>query len=422
MGRGLKVLAALVLGALALGARPAGAAVAPLCAPVSAQERAVDPGGTMLSETNHTGVIDLYFEPALGTPVTFYECVRGRPHRLGTAQPDGTAFTGLKGAVPWACGRRVRHFVSTTTDAGQLVRREVSARTPGCAHRFTLAGTRRGRRVAVKVADTWGIGGIHVRLCVRPPAHARRCQVVGFPASVGARTVRFRARERGRWRLDLRVAGFHVRGVVGRAGSRPRPVLLATGDSTMQGVDSALSDDLGAFRVVSSVAPGGEISLGHWPQIARVQVKRLHPAVTVVSIGATEGFPMTSPDGTRQTCCDPGWVAEYVRRARSMMRTYRQGGRARVYWETIALSRDPARAAIVRVINQAFVTAAKGLSGVTVLRMDLLFSPHGYQATIRDRGRDVPVREDDGVHLNASGTAIEARETAKAIRAGQPPT
>ena len=70
----------------------------------------------MLSETNHTGVIDLYFEPALGTPVTFYECVRGRPHRLGTAQPDGTAFTGLKGAVPWACGRRVRHFVSTTTD------------------------------------------------------------------------------------------------------------------------------------------------------------------------------------------------------------------------------------------------------------------------------------------------------------------
>jgi hypothetical protein len=31
----------------------------------------------------------------------------------------------------------------------------------------------------------------------------------------------------------------------------------------------------------------------------------------------------------------------------------------------------------------------------------------------------VPVREDDGVHLNASGTAIEARETAKAIR-GQP--
>src|SRR4051812_48985693 len=108
--------------------------------------------------------------------------------------------------------------------------------------------------------------------------------------------------------------------------------------------------------------------------------------------------------------------AEPPRRARAMMRTYRQGGRARVYFETIPLSRDPARAAIVRLCNQAFVEAARGLTGVSVLRMDLLFSPHGYQETIRDGGRDVRVREDDGVHLNASGTAIEARETARAIR------
>jgi lysophospholipase L1-like esterase len=412
VGRGLT--AALVLCALALGARPAAAATA-LCAPMSAQEQAADPGAALLAETNHTGVVDLYLDPAAGVPVTFFECVRGRPHALGTAQPDGTAFTGLRGAVPWACGRRVRHFVSTATVQGQLVRREVSARTPGCAHRFTLTGTRRGRVVAVKVTDTWGIGGIHARLCLRSPAGARRCRVVAFAPAVGARTVRFRAR--GRWTLDLRVHGFHVRGAVGRAAGRPLPVLLATGDSTMQGVDSALSDDLAGFHVVSSVALGGEISLGGWPKIARGQVAALHPAVVVVSVGATEGFPMTSPDGTRHDCCDPGWVAEYVRRARAMMRTYRQGGRARVYWETVALSKEPARAAIVRTINQAFITAAQGLSGVTVLRMDLLFSPHGYQETIRDGGRDVRVREDDGVHLNASGTAIEARETARAIQA-----
>jgi hypothetical protein len=62
------------------------------------------------------------------------------------------------------------------------------------------------------------------------------------------------------------------------------------------------------------------------------------------------------------------------------------------------------------------VAAATGLKGVHVLRMDLLFTPHGYQETIRDGGRDVPIREHDGIHLNASGTAIQARETAKAIR------
>src|SRR5262249_25338253 len=162
---------------------------------------------------------------------------------------------------------------STTTVAGQLVRREVTARTPGCAHRFTLSAVRRGRTAVVKVTDTWGIGGIHVRLCLG----ARRCRVIGFPAAVSTRT----ARLRGRGRLDRRVRGFHVRGTVGHARSRPLPVLLATGDSTMQGVDSALSDDLGEFRVAPEVSPGGEISLGHWPKVARAQVAALHPAITV---------------------------------------------------------------------------------------------------------------------------------------------
>jgi hypothetical protein len=232
--------------------------------------------------------------------------------------------------------------------------------------------------------------------------------------------VRFRAGERGRWKLDLRVRRFHVRGEVAvgvkHVRSRPRPVLLATGDSTMNGVASALSDDLGEFTVVPAVTLGAEISLADWPTVAWNQVRAFHPAVTVVSIGGTEGFPMTSPDGVTHDCCDPAWVSEYIRRVRAMVQFYRQRGRARVYVETIALSPNPARAAILRICNQALITAASGLSGVTVLRMDLLFSPHGYQATIRDGGRDVPIREDDGVHLNASGTAIEARETAKAIR------
>jgi hypothetical protein len=99
------------------------------------------------------------------------------------------------------------------------------------------------------------------------------------------------------------------------------------------------------------------------------------------------------------------------------MRTYLETGR--VYWATIALSHDPRRAAIVKVCNQAFLDAAKGLPGVTVLRMDQLFTPNGYQETIRDGGRQVRIREDDGIHLNASGTAIEAREAARAIR-GEP--
>jgi hypothetical protein len=61
--------------------------------------------------------------------------------------------------------------------------------------------------------------------------------------------------------------------------------------------------------------------------------------------------------------------------------------------------------------------AAGGLSGVTVVRVDQLFSPHGYQDVFRYRGRDVRVRELDGIHLNISGTAILAKLLAPAISA-----
>ena len=52
------------------------------------------------------------------------------------------------------------------------------------------------------------------------------------------------------------------------------------------------------------------------------------------------------------------------------------------------------------------------------MRVDRLFSPAGtYTDVIRHRGRDVRVRDADGVHLNISGTAILARLLAPQIRA-----
>ena len=53
--------------------------------------------------------------------------------------------------------------------------------------------------------------------------------------------------------------------------------------------------------------------------------------------------------------------------------------------------------------------AGRDIGGVRVLRMDLLFTPHGYREVMRYRGRDVRVREADGIHLNVAGTAIAAR-------------
>jgi hypothetical protein len=197
------------------------------------------------------------------------------------------------------------------------------------------------------------------------------------------------------------------------------PTVLATGDSTMQGVESFLADELGDdATVVSDVHPGLAISNGNaLLPIALKQVARVRPRSTVVSIGAVEGYRMRGADGATHDCCDEAWVTEYARRVRESMDAYRQRGRGKVFWLTIPGPSDPARAPIVDAVNRAIVLAAEHLAGVRVLRMDLLFTPAGYREVMRYRGRDVRVREGDGIHLNVAGTAIAARAVAQALRA-----
>jgi hypothetical protein len=123
---------------------------------------------------------------------------------------------------------------------------------------------------------------------------------------------------------------------------------------------------------------------------------------------------MTAPDGARVSCCDAPWQAEYARRARLAMQAYARG--RRVLWLTLPLPRDDRRREITSTVNRAIVAAAAGLARVRVLRMDVVFTPDGYREVIRYRGRDVDVRDVDGVHLNVAGTAIAAKIVAGELR------
>ena len=385
----------------------------------------LNPAETMAfaTQTTSVGVIDLHFFLAQG-PVTYYECVDDQPHLLGTSSQVNGNLTSLLGAVPWSCDRPARRFAATTTLLdGRVMRGLASSRTRSCAKRIQLsapARVRRGQLATVRMTDTWGIGGIHVRLCATPPKGRKHCQVVAFAKAVEARSVQVRATQRGHWRLDLQVRRFHVRSTlavgVKAVPARPLPLLLATGDSIMMGVDSALSDDLPEVGVDSEVHPGTGLTKDDWLGMAREQTKRLHQAITVISLGANEGFPLPV-DGAPHDCCDEAWVLAYQRRVRTMMDIYRRGGAARVYYLTLPIPHPAGSAALVKLINEAIIRAGRDVAGVRVLRMDQLFTPDGaFQETIRDGGRTVDVREADGVHLNASGQAIAARETAKAIR------
>jgi hypothetical protein len=376
------------------------------------------------ADATQIGVISLHFFGAAGRPVTFHERVGGKLVRLGT-RTSASDETIMREAVVWRCDRLVRRFVASARLAdGRLAFGEYSVRTSSCRTRLELVVPRRlapGALGRVSVIDRWGNGDVTPRLCITPPGAKRACDRVRLRRAVSVATHRFRPRATGRWRVELRFRGHRMRRSVavgsGVGAATPPPVVLATGDSTMQGIDTFLADELGdGAKVVSDVRPSTGISkpFGPWDTLARSQTRRLRQAATVVSLGILDRFALTAPNGVTLACCGAGWIAEYTRRVRAMMKTYRRERRGRVLWLTLPLPKGPRLAA--DAVNLAVVQAAKGIAGVEVLRMDLFFSPSGFRETMPYRGRIVDVREEDGIHLNITGQVIAARIVAGALR------
>ncbi|MDX6678127.1 MAG: uncharacterized protein QOE31_2179 [Solirubrobacteraceae bacterium] len=380
------------------------------------------------ADATDIGVVHALFSRANGAPVRFFERVGDRLSALGSAQTPPGVDTILRDATTWSCSRQTRRFMAFA-NLGSFVATGVDTiRTPSCAGRFRIVATRHGaagRAVVLRVVDRWGTGAITPRLCVAAPARRAVCRVLRFPRAVGVMSRRLRTTRPGLWRIDLRVTGTHTRAAIrvgaGSPAPKPAPVLLATGDSMMFGLDSFLADELaGTVEVRSDVRPGTGISKlsSDWLRIASDQVSAQRPRITVIMLGAADGYPMTTPaGGSAVPCCGLPWMAEYARRARVMMRSYLRDGRGRVYWLTIPIPRQVERIPIVLAINGVIRRAAVGVAGVTVVPLDSLFTPHGYRDVVRYHGATVRVRDVDGLHLNLQGQAIAAKAIARIMRA-----
>ena len=201
--------------------------------------------------------------------------------------------------------------------------------------------------------------------------------------------------------------------------------LLATGDSMIQIVDSHLKSRLGRRRA-TTVRSDARIGTGisklamlDWIRKARGQASGFKPDVTVMFLGANDGFPMKTPSGASVACCDAGWVAEYARRVESMMRSYRRGGRSLVYWLTLPTPRRGDFARIYRAANVAIRRAAARVGdGARVIDLVPVFTPGGrFRQTITFRGRTVKARQGDGVHLSSTGASIAATLVIDRLRA-----
>ena len=175
---------------------------------------------------------------------------------------------------------------------------------------------RPGAKASVRVADRWGIGGVEPELCIGPVGGEPRCKTLAFPRAVTLASRRFQATERGRWRVELRVAGKRIRTAVvvgARAAPSPKPlpIVFAAGDSTMQGIDSFLADELAGLAYVrSDVRPGTGISRGvYWQWHAKSQTKRLRQRVTVMSVGAaSDGLPIPNGDRRAAAVLRRAWI------------------------------------------------------------------------------------------------------------------
>jgi lysophospholipase L1-like esterase len=384
------------------------ALVAGLAAERGAGDDAQAQALTLSADKRETGYIGLQLRSAPGVRVTITEGTE----QLTQVTPTGPS-TALRRVATWLCDRRARTFTATSED-GQTASAEL--RTPSCARRLALRAprsVRSGRAVAVRLVDRWRIGDLVARFCVEPPGGPASCR----RERAGGRS-RFRALRPGGWRLEASTRHARAERIVRAAHPGGRLRLLATGDSMIQIIDGFLKARLAphGVRVHSDahISTGiSKPSLLDWQAQARRQAAG-KPDVVVMFLGANDGFPM----GDAACCNNDAWIAEYARRARSMMRSYARGGRTRIYWLLLPTPRGGFFRETFPAVNAGIRRAAAGVRrNVRVIDLVEVFTPGGrYRDSMPVGGRERRVRQGDGVHLNTTGASVAANVIIRTLR------
>jgi lysophospholipase L1-like esterase len=374
---------------------------------------------SLSASRSETGWIRLTATAPDATNVTLTEEVGDVPQPLADVKPS-SGKAELRHAEIWRCDRRQRRFVATASyPDGTTATSAASITTPACTKRLTLAATARRGRVAIRVTDRWGVGDVPARACVAAAGRKLACHSVRIPGGRKWATLSYRARTSGLWSAVLQTAWGQR--ATERVYVRPkgRLRLLATGDSMIQYVDLSLNDRLGrrGFKVKSDARISTGLSkpfLLNWPKLAKKQAARFRPDVSVVFIGANDGFPFGKVD-----CCGDAWVDAYAARARSMMSAYSRQGRGLVYWLTLPAPRPAEWRPIYPAVNRALKRAAAGFAGrVRIVDIAKVFTPgFRFRSTMVWHGRRLTVRQADGVHLSQAGASIAETLIQRALKA-----
>jgi lysophospholipase L1-like esterase len=281
---------------------------------------------------------------------------------------------------------------------------------------------RAGRPLRLVVRRDAADGEHAAQLCTAPPAKGWSCRGLTLADGSARIAPAVRVPAPGRWLFELRDGEQRIRRSVRVVPRGGRLELLATGDSMIQIVDGFLREGVGSRGTVRSDA---QISTGiskpemlDWIAKARAQARRARLDVTVVYLGANDGFSMSTPSGALATCCGDAWTEEYARRTGQMMRAYARGNLGRVYWLTLPAPRGGPFRKVYGPVNAAIRRAAAQTAGARVVPIDDVFTPgFRYRDTLIRDGRPVRVRQGDGVHFNVAGASIVAAEVLALLRA-----
>jgi hypothetical protein len=193
-------------------------------------------------------------------------------------------------------------------------------------------------------------------------------------------------------------------------------------------VGDSLAAGLGYFaeRVFRSrlvkVSRQGRISTGlarpdyfNWPYTMRRIVDRFDPDLVIVMLGENDYQSLQTVHGQREAQVGTSeWPSAYRDRVVAMMRIATSRG-AKVVWAALPISADFRIRDHSRRQNEIFAFAASISHNVAFFdSWERFRDPEGrYTAYFREGRRVILIREDDGLHFNAIGYTIVAREIAK---------
>jgi lysophospholipase L1-like esterase len=376
-----------------------------------------------------TGYIGATITGPAGARIQLGERAGGRTTPLGAAiRLPGSGKLVLPQAATWLCTRRSRTLVATTLPPATAVTAISIVKTPSCSHRLVARIDRRarvGRSITVRLTDRWGLGGLPVRICLAPPGAATACSSWPLPSGKARRSVKLATPRPGGWNVKVATRyGQRIRRQVWAEHPGGRVRMLLDGDSEMQILDTFIGQELGSHGV--SATSDARISTGltnsaffDWQARARGQAGSVRPDVSVVIMGANDGFSTVGPGGTRETCCGPAWSAGYANLVAEMMKTLLRGNAGRVYWFLLPTPRPGNFKSLFDGVNRGIKEAAARFPGrVALIDANAFFTPgNRYRDFMTYHGSGVTIHEADGIHLSASADRVAAALLLARLRA-----